>query len=323
MPPRPRPPRKREPAQPPLLVGPQRPGEAGGRRHRLQPPVGLAGQQVAQPAVGVHVDQRDLVGAQPGRHGVGGGHRARRVALQELQRGLQVRLVQLDPLAAQPDQRDLEPGQFGQFGRVERLIADRHVVPEVHQVTQAEPRPRDRRARGGLGPGGQLEPEPRLAHPVGQQHPEPGRGQQRPGFLQEPERPRRVQLQHDRRRLAQRLLQLGEQPGRGAQPGQQLFHRVAAGTHGALARPGVGGPDVGSRDHQARVLGGLQRELDPPGIFAGLQWFRQPEAGPHRAGTLTRDPRAVQPRVQLRGQRGRLGLLPGRHHVDASIGTGQ
>ena len=75
------------------------------------------------------------------------------VALQELQRGLQVRLVQLDPLAAQPDQRDLEPGQLGQLGRVERLVADRHVVPEVHQVAQAEPRPGDRRARRGSATG--------------------------------------------------------------------------------------------------------------------------------------------------------------------------
>ena len=316
-----------EPRKPALLVGPQRPGEARGRRHRRQPPVGLPGQQVAEPAVGVHADQRDLVAgaalgqSEAGQQRVGGRHRARLTALQELQRGLEVRLVQLDPLAAQPDQRDLEPGQLGQLGRVDHLVADGHVVAEVHQVAEPEPGLGDRRAgRGGLGPGGQLEPEPGLAHPVRQQHPEPGPGQQRPGFLQEPERARGVQLQHRRLRLAQRVLQLAEQPGGGAQPGQQLLDRVVAAGPDALARPGVAVPDIGGRDHQARVLGRLQRELHPPRIFLGHRGLGQPEAGPHRAG---RDERAVQPRVQLRGQLGGLGFVPRRHHVEASIGAGQ
>ncbi len=44
------------------------------------------------------------------------------------------------------------------------------------------------------------------------------------------------------------------------------------------------------------------------------------EAGAHRAG---RDERAVQPRVQLRGQRGRLGFVSRRDHGQASIGAGQ
>ena len=303
-----------EPRKPALLVGPQRPGEARGRRHRRQPPVGLPGQQVAEPAVGVHADQRDLVAgaalgqSEAGQQRVGGRHRARLTALQELQRGLEVRLVQLDPLAAQPDQGGLEPGQLGQLGRVDHLVADGHVVAEVHQVAEPEPGLGDRRAgRGGLGPGGQLEPEPGLAHPVRQQHPEPGPGQQRPGFLQEPERARGVQLQHRRLRLVQRVLQLAEQPGGGAQPGQQLLDRVVAAGPDALARPGVAVPDVGSRDHQARVLGRLQRELHPPRIFLGDRRLGQPEAGPHRAG---RDERAVQPRVQLRGQLWRPRLRP-------------
>ena len=173
-----------QPGQPALLVGPQLAGEAGRGRHRPQPVVGLAGQQIAQPAVGVHPDQRDLlVGfaraqAQPGRQRVRRGHRPGLVALQELQRRLQVRVVQLDPLAAQPDQRDLQPGQLGQLVRIERLVAHGHVVTEVHQVTQAEPghgRPGGRRAGRGPGPRGQLQPEPGLAHPVRQQHAEPGR----------------------------------------------------------------------------------------------------------------------------------------------------
>ncbi len=56
------------------------------------------------------------------------------------------------------------------------------------------------------------------------------------------------------------------------------------------------------------------------GSSSGTSRLGQPEAGPHRAG---RDQRAVQPRVQLRGQLGGLGLVPRRHHVEASIGAGQ
>ena len=55
-----------QPGEPALLVRPQLTGEASGRGHRPQPPVGLTGQQVAQPAVGVHPDQRDLLVRPPG-----------------------------------------------------------------------------------------------------------------------------------------------------------------------------------------------------------------------------------------------------------------
>ena len=228
-----------QPGQPALLVRAQLAGEAGRGRHRPQPVVGLTGQQVAQPAVGVHPDQRDLLiglsgsvqsQAHPGRQRVRRGHRPGLVALQELQRRLQVRVVQLDPLAAQPDQRHLQPGQLGQLVRVERLVAHCHVVPEVHQVTQAEPghgRPGGRRAGRGAGPRGQLQPEPGLAHPVRQQHAEPGAGQQRPGLLEEPERARRVHLHQGGSRLAQRVVELAEEPGGRTQAGQQLLHRIA------------------------------------------------------------------------------------------------
>ena len=257
--------------------------------------------------------------AHPGRQRVRRGHRPGLVALEELQRRLQVRVVQLDPLAAQPDQRDLQPGQLGQLVGIERLVAYCHVVPEVHQVTQAEPgypRPGGRRAGRGPAPRGQLQPEPGLAHPVRQQHAEPGAGQQRPGLLEEPERARGVHLHQGGRRLAQRVVEVAEEPGGGAQAGQQLLHRVAAGRE-----PGAeAGPDVGGGDHQARVVGGLQRELDPPGIGLGGGGLGEPEAGPHRAG---RDHGAVPPRVELGGQRGRFRLVLRRHHVDAGIGRGQ
>ena len=291
-----------QPGKPAFLVGAQLAGEARGRRHGPQPPVGLPGQQVAQPAVGVHADQRDVGvrAAEAGRQRVGCGHRPGLTALEELQRRLQVRVVQLDPLAAQPDQRDLQPGQFGQLGRVERLVAHGQVVPEVHQVAQAELRPGDRRARGALRPGGQLQPEACLAHPVGQQHAEAGAGQQRRGLLEEPERTRRVQLHQGRGGLAQRVLELAEEPGGAAQPGQQFLHRVAARRDpGAAEEPGpVPGPDVGGGDHQARVVGGLQRELDLPGIGIRGGRLGEPEAGTDRAHRYLG---AVPPRVQFRG----------------------
>ena len=235
-----------------------------------------------------------------------------------------MRVVQLDPLAPQPDQRDLQPGQLGQLVRIERLVAHCHVVTEVHQVTQAEPghgRPGGRRAGRGPGPRGQLQPEPGLAHPVRQQHAEPGAGQQRAGLLEEPERARRVHLHQGGSRLTQRVVELAEQPGGGAQAGQQLLHRVpTGGQRGARARPAVAGPDIGSRDHQARIVGRLQRELDPPGIGLGSGGLGEPEAGTHRA---CGDHGAVAPRAEFGGQRGRFLLVLRRRHVDAGIGRGQ
>jgi hypothetical protein len=112
---------------------------------------------------------------------------------------------------------------------------------------------------------------------------EPGACQQRPGLLEEPERARRVQLHQGRRRLAQRGLQLAEQPRGRALPGQQLLHRAAAAE--PASSPGL---DVGGGHHQAGILGELQRELDPPGTgirtvrLSGRVGFDQPEAGAHR-----------------------------------------
>jgi hypothetical protein len=325
---------EREPRKAPFLVRPQLAGEARRSAHGPQPPVSLTGQQVAQPAVGVHADQGDVGvrAAQAGRQRVGRGHRPGLVALEELQRGRQVRLVELNPLAAQPDQRDLQPGQLGQLGRIERLIADGDVVPEVHQVTQAELRSGDRGGGLGLGPGGQLQPEARLAHPVGQQHTEPGAGQQRTGLRKEPERARRVQVHRGGCRLAQRVLDLAEQPGGGAEPGQQLLHRIfarrarqASGNPGPAAEPRpeastVARPHVRGRDHEAGVIGGLQRELNPPGISFRCARLDEPEAGPDRT---CRYLRAVQPGVELGGQLPALRLVLRAPHVDASVGCGQ
>jgi hypothetical protein len=253
-----------QPRHPALLIGAQLAVEAGRRLDRFEPAVGPAGEQVAEPAVGVHLDQRQVVvgSVQAGQQRVRSPHRPGLAALQEPQRRAEVPVVEFHPLAAQPDQRDLEPGQLGQLPGVQLLVADRQVVAEVDQVAEAELRVGHRPARGSPGPGGELESEPGPAHPVRQQHAEPGAGQQRRCLPEEAERLLGVQCYLGRRRAAQRPVQLGEEPGGPAQPGQQLLLRVL--DPGGQAGRGSARPDVGSRHHQARVVGGLERELDPP-----------------------------------------------------------
>ena len=67
-----------------------------------------------------------------------GGHRAGPLALEELQRGLDLAIVEFHPLAADADERDLERGEFGQFRGGQHLVADGQVVPELHEVREAE-----------------------------------------------------------------------------------------------------------------------------------------------------------------------------------------
>jgi hypothetical protein len=114
----------------------------------------------------------------------------------------------------------------------------------------------------------------------------------------------------------QRVVDLAEQPRGRAKAGQQFLHRLAVGAEpGALARP-----DVGRGHHQAGVVGGLQRELDPPRVGLGRGGLGEPEAGPHRAGG---DLGAVEPRVEFGGQRGDLLLVLRRHRAEAGIGRGE
>jgi len=54
-----------------------------------------------------------LRAAQPGHQDVTGPHHALAAALHELQRGAEVAFVQLHPLPPDPDQGDLQLGQFG------------------------------------------------------------------------------------------------------------------------------------------------------------------------------------------------------------------
>jgi len=77
---------------------------------RREPLLGLGRTAVAEPAVGVHLGQRRSPGAPPApiaraKH-LGGGHRPRPLAREELQRGLQVPVCELDPLAATRTRRN-------------------------------------------------------------------------------------------------------------------------------------------------------------------------------------------------------------------------
>ena len=346
-----------QPGQSALLVRAQLAAERGGGGHRGQRAVSPPGEQLTQPAV--RRDRRDLEvilrAAQPGHQHVAGPHHALAAALHERQRGPQVAVVQLHPLPADPDQRDLELGQLGELVRVQRGVADGQVVAELDQVVQAEAAParcagRGRgRTGGGPGPGGELEPQPGLAGPVRQQHTEPGAGQQRAGLLQEPERARGVQRERGGLRVPQRVLQLTEQPHGRAQPGQQFL--IGAGD--PARRPAAGPrPHVLSGQHQAGVLGRLERELDVPqpigglgglvagrlgglvgggsgGLIAygmgrlvigGLGGLDQAEAGSHGAG---RGLGGGAPGVQAGGQLSRFRLVLRRGHLDLGIGPGQ
>ena len=85
----------------------------------------------------------------------------------------------------------------------------------------------------------------------------------------------------------------------------------------------MAGPYVGGGDHQAGVVGGLQRELDPPGVGIRRGRLGEPEAGTYRPRRYLG---AVPPRVQFRGQFGHLApesLVLRRHPVEPGIGRGQ
>ena len=103
--------------------------------------------------------------------------------------------------------------------------------------------------------------------------PNPAAGQQRPGVPQELKRARGVQRDLGGCRLAERGVERGEQPGRGAEAGEQLLFRMTGALGQGTDQPAVPGPGphVGGGQHQARVGGRLERELDPPVVAHRLR----------------------------------------------------
>ena len=148
-----------QPGQPALLVRAQLPVEDSGVATGREPLLGLAGQQVAEPAVGLDPLDRQAVRADAGPRG--STPRPSRSSSptsacagtpDELQPGGQPPRVQLDPLAAQPHQRRLQLGQLGQLLLGQHLAAEREVVAEVDDGVEADRRCTARPpARAGAG----------------------------------------------------------------------------------------------------------------------------------------------------------------------------
>ena len=210
-----------------------------------------------------------------------------RLALEELQRGLQVPVVEFHPLAAQPDQGNLEPGQ---------LLA----VPPDPASRRRSP------GRSGSRPGPQpelrlggrpplpgvllaraviLSPAAPCATQSGSSTPNPAPDSSGPVCLRNLNAPSVSRVTPSGAGLRSALVKLGEQPSRGAKPGQQVLLRVPDPGGRPAARRGAR-PDVRRGQQQAGVVGRLQRELDrprrrPPPVAL---WFREPARFPARSG---------------------------------------
>jgi hypothetical protein len=168
-----------------LLVGPQPGVEARGRLHRREGAIGAAGEQVAEPAVGVDAGQGEgqvgVVVAGGQRQHVGRAQRTSPRRAQELEALPQLVLVHADPGPPQPHQRRLRGDERGYLLLVEHrvgAVADGHGPVEVGNLLAAEPAADDDAGRRSAA-GGQAQPDPAPAVPAGGQlHAEPGLDQQ-------------------------------------------------------------------------------------------------------------------------------------------------
>ncbi len=295
-----------QPGQPALLVRAQRRAEPVRRFERLQRLRRGTAEQVAQPTVGAHrgqlerdVDVVRVAGRQ--RQDLGGSLAPGRFTLEERKATPQLLRIHRHPLAAQPDQRSLGLGERGDLLLGERVVADRKVPAELHQLVTAE--------LAGLGDhavdrGVRRHCEPELDAPVPpgrQEHAEPGfvqlwrcGGQEVIGALG-------VQVELGRARCTQAGRQLWVDPAGPSEFGQQQFLRaVQPSAQAAVVVPGLLGGD-----QQAGVLAGLQQELQPPPHrldVIGRRWLDLGQAKhcPGRADLLGPD---VLPRPQRLTQR--------------------
>ena len=145
-----------QPRDAPLLVGPEEGGERGRWVDRCQGALGAAGEEVAEPAVGVDAGQRQgqvvLVREARGeREDVRGAGAAAPAAAQELQALAQLVLVHAHPCTAQSHQGCLRGDERGDLLLVEhgvRAVAHRDRPPEVGHLLAAEAAA-DHHARGG------------------------------------------------------------------------------------------------------------------------------------------------------------------------------
>jgi hypothetical protein len=274
-----------EPADAPLLVGAEPALEALGRRHRRDPGVDGAVQQVGEPADLGSIDAEHIGGpgqladAEPGPEQL-----LRRRLLRRGQLGQQ-RLeptgIDGHPLAPHPHQRLLghrRPLERRQVGLGESALAERHTA-----------------AGAGADPGSQAQAGP-LGPPRREQHGD-ARVIERAEPLPE-QRQHGSIVDNDRggHRLVERSGQLRRQPGEAAEGGEQRFRCPGPERRAA-------GEDLGQRHQEARLVRVLGQQLDLP-WRPGARRLVDPQAelglsGHHRT--------RADPRRHLGGERPQLG----------------
>ena len=332
---------ERQPRDAPLLVGPQLRPERRRRLDRGDRLLDVAGEQLADPAVGV--DRGDgqrnallavglpVVGVAPReRHHLAGRERAAGPAAagpaQELQPGAQPLGVDAHPLAPQPDQRRLRGDQLGDLLLGQLVVADRDGPAELRQLLAAQAAAGEH-AVGGRAARAEREPDAaRAVPPGGELHPEPGLDEQRRARGQELVGAVGLEVEVGGPGLAQRRGERRKHQGRPAQLGEQQLLRVGDQPLRAAR------PDLCGRHQQARVGAALEQELQhPAGAVAGLVEqvvagvarvvqradLRQPEARPRLPG------RAGAERVPLGdgvGERRQLGGRDPLVAADAAVG---
>ena len=268
-----------EEGQPPeaaLLVGTELPGEPIRGGQGLQPAVLGPGQEVPEPAVGLHLGDGqgapavgDRHEAQCGAQDLAGGHPGRGALPPDgRDRRLDVPLAQLHPLAAHPDQRLLEARQRAQLGEIQPVVAERDLPTDVAQAVQPDGRGRRPAGGAGLGLEAKAQPGPGRAPPGRRQDPEAGLLQERRPFVEERQHAGGVGHLLRGRRRRQRRAERGDEPGREPEAAQEQLVGVrdVAFQGGEL---GAVGPYGRGRDEQAGVVHRLERELDPPVVRPG------------------------------------------------------
>ena len=184
----------------------------------------LAGQQVAQPAVGDHAGhrQRQIVGALCGgvRQHLRRGHLAAAGGPQKRQPGGEAPLVDVHPLAADPHQRHLGRCQFAQFHVGQRLVAQGQFPSVVDQGLHAQGALGGDHAGGRRAGGGQPEAQFTWSAPARRQQDTETCLVKGGGPVEEPVGAFGVRRQFDRVRGLQRGVQFGQYAARPAQAGQ-------------------------------------------------------------------------------------------------------
>jgi len=304
-----------EPGEPTFLIGPEFAGESIGRRRGLESSILGTGEQVAEPAVGRHLDdwQVSRTGLESQRRSEdlsGGQDVARGAALPDrVDGGRKLPVVQLHPLAAHTHERLLQPSQLAEFGHAQGVVSQYGLPPDVAQSVEADGAGGGPTQRGGPRLETHSQPGPRRAPPRGRQHAESGFFQQRGALAKEGQDARSVRGVGARARRGQCLSQRRDETGRLTEAAQKVLVRVhdVAPDGGQL---GPVGPDVLGGNHETRVVDRLEGEIDapdrlrtwrgvlsPPGssghvrrvdsLFALIGRRDDPKTGPYRFGLRT------------------------------------